>query len=86
MRHGLRALHDTLPNELELTSKVFQNPFASVSTSKMSFFYFIHFRIFRTSRSVLWAKIWIPLCQLKWTSKPTTANINKTGEGIAWVG
>ena len=33
VRHGLRALRDTLPNELELTSKVFHNPLASINHS-----------------------------------------------------
>ena len=41
MRNGLRALRDTLPNELELTSKVFQNPLASVSPSKMRSYIFV---------------------------------------------
>ena len=47
VRHGLRALRDTLPNELELTSKVFHNPLASVSHSKLSVFLLHTFSYFQ---------------------------------------
>ena len=61
VRHGLRALRDTLPNEVELTSKVkkrFRTKQEHIKNSSVSIIIITNYRTFRLDLS---EKVWISL-------------------------